>query len=125
MTNRLQRRASDAQRRAEEARFKRLAASGGFVSSLVAADDPRLAADRLLSGAVRHWLASPRKKTCFNCAFVFTETTPAAYLLVRAAHTSTVATAALCEPCWSTADEADLIAEATRALRPVLGGAAP
>ena len=82
-------------------------------------------ADKLSCDAVRHWQASPRRKTCFCCGSAFTETTPAAYLLVRAAHTATVATAALCEPCWTSASEADLIAEAQRALRPVLGGAAP
>ena len=96
-------------------------AASGFVSSLVAAGDERLLADRLLSAAVAHWHGSPRRKTCFCCGITFfTETTPAAYLLVRAAHSATVATAALCEPCWSTASEADILAEATRALRPVL-----
>ena len=127
--SRAQRRSADAQRRAEYSRFKRKAAHG-FTSSLVDRDDPRLQADRLLCGAVAHWRqqAGPRKATCFVCGAAFGDkgVGAAAFLLVTpAAAPATVSTAALCSPCWTGASDEEILHQATRALRPVLGGAAP
>lgn len=127
--SRAARRATDAQRRAEMTRFK-LKAAGGYVSSMVDRDDPRLQGDRLLSAAVAHWQknAGPRKATCFACGALFGDkgSGAAAYLLVQpAAALATVSTAALCSDCWTNKSDAEIEREATRALRPVLGGASP
>jgi hypothetical protein len=127
--SRAQRRASDAQRRAEFSRFMRKAA-GGYVSSLVDRDDPRLVGEKLLSAAVAQWRrnAGPRKATCFACGMLFGEngSGAAAFLLVQpSAALSTVSTAALCADCWANKSDEDIQHEAARALRPVLGGAPP
>lgn len=127
--SRAERRASTAQRRAEFSRFKRKAA-GGYVSSLVAADDPRLVGEKLLSAAVAQWRrnAGPRKATCFVCGVLFGEngSGAAAFLLVQpSAALSTVSTAALCSDCWANRSDEEIQHQATRALKPVLGGAAP
>ena len=127
--SRQQRRASDAQRRAEFSRFKRKAAHG-YVSSLVDRDDPRLVGEKLLSAAVAHWRrnAGPRKATCFVCGAPFGDngSGAAAFLLIQpAAALATVSTAALCGSCWTSKSDEEIQHEATRALKPVLGGAPP
>lgn len=126
---RAQRRSAEAQLRAEYARFRQKAA-GGYVSSLVDRDDPRLVGDKLLSAAVAQWRrrSGPLKATCFTCGVLFGENGvgAAAFLLVQpSAALATVSTAALCSDCWANKSDEEIQHQATRALRPVLNGAAP
>ena len=127
--SRAARRASNAQRRAELSRFKRLA-SGGYVSSLVSADDVRLRGDKLLSSAISQYRqrAVALNAKCFACSMKFgpNGVGAAAFLCVQpAAAPATVSTSALCAECWTNKSDEEIQHQATRALKPVLGGAAP
>ena len=117
-------------RRAEISRFRR-AASSGTVSYLVDADDPRLAGEPLLSRAIAHWRknALSRHAICFGgCKTRFGEggSGAAAFLMCTSASAPTSASvSALCGTCWRSMPMDEIERQATRALRPMLGGAPP
>ena len=118
------------ERRAEMSRFRR-AAGRGSVSSLVDADDPRLRGEPVLMRAIEYWRknALSRHAICFGgCKTRFGEggLGAAAFLLCTPAGSPTSASvSALCSTCWRVLPMDEIEQRAVRALRPVLGGAAP
>ena len=70
----------------------------------------------------------PARRPASSCGALFGDngSGAAAFLLVQpSAALSTVSTAALCSDCWANRSNEEIEREATRALRPVLDGAAP
>src|SRR4051794_31821326 len=110
------------QRRAEMTRFRR-ELSGGLLSYLVDATDPRLAGQRLLSGAIAYWSANigPRRPKCFACRTPFADAAEAgAFLLVKPSCSATsCSVSGLCRACWRDLSDAEIEAAAARALKPV------